>query len=149
MTPLLTGVPLSMEPKKMALNLGPMWEGPRPSGIAPARSAPGPPWHPRQGSSARGSSQTRLVLSAARSAEPENSVRNSGTVPKRGARGSPGRGRHFGKPDPRSRSRLQTVMPARLVALSVSLGQYYSTDRAIHSPRVYIKIIISLWMQSS
>ena len=26
----------------------------------------------------------------------------------------------------------------------VSLGQYYSTVRAIHSPRVYIKIIISL-----
>ncbi len=27
---------------------------------------------------------------------------------------------------------------------SVSLGQYYSTVRAIHSPRVYIKIIVSL-----
>ena len=30
----------------------------------------------------------------------------------------------------------------------VSLGQYYSTVRAIHSPRAYIRIIISLWMQS-
>ena len=30
-----------------------------------------------------------------------------------------------------------------LIATCVSLGQYYSTVRAIHSPRVYIKIIIS------
>jgi hypothetical protein len=29
-------------------------------------------------------------------------------------------------------------------AQAVSLGQYYSTVRATHSPRVYIKIIISL-----
>ena len=41
--------------KKMALHLGPMWEGPRPSGITPARGAA----HSMQGVS--GSSQTRLV----------------------------------------------------------------------------------------
>ena len=40
--------------KKLALNLGPMWEGPRPSGITPARGAA----HSMQGVS--GSSQTRL-----------------------------------------------------------------------------------------
>jgi hypothetical protein len=40
----------------------------------------------------------------------------------------------------------QASWPDRIirVVVYVSLGQYYSTVRAIHSPRVYIKIIISL-----
>ena len=40
--------------KKLARNLGPMWEGPRPSGIAPARGAP------QCMAGGSGSSQTRL-----------------------------------------------------------------------------------------
>ena len=50
--PLLTGVWSAK--KKLARNLGPMWEGPRPSGITPARGAP------QCMAGGSGSSQTRL-----------------------------------------------------------------------------------------
>jgi hypothetical protein len=58
-----------------------------------------------------------------------------------------GRGQRTGEDDLASDTSL--VHLQLQVRGGVSLGQYYSTVRAIHSPRVYIKIIISLWMQSS
>ena len=64
--------------KKLARNLGPMWEGPRPSGITPARGAP----QCMPGGS--GSSQTRLgARLGARNPEivSEFSTKNGGVEP--------------------------------------------------------------------